>query len=137
MNRRKVLISDVINADYMIILTDASPEHIKEWIEQRKADDDYNGDYFKDLRKDNYVNVLYDSNEDLPENEVAIGYTEAYDIHEIERQESFEKGKNKLLIILNNAVQAANMTVIDDDNNGFIVKNNGIGGDFQVTISET
>lgn len=136
MDRRKVLITDVINADYKIILTDATPKRINEWITERNADNDISGDYFKDLKVDTYVKVLYDSNEDLPENAVAIGYEESYDLHEIERRDSFEDGKKKLRNILIDTVQTADMKIIDDDCDGFIVKNEGIGGDFQVMLSE-
>lgn len=133
---RKVLITDIIHADYKIILTNATPKRINEWIAERNADDDISGDYFKDLKVDTYVKILYDSNEDLPENEVAIGYEEAYDLHGAERIENFEEGRKKLRNILVEAVQAADMKIIDGDRDGFIVRNDGIGRDFQVTLSE-
>ncbi len=136
MNRRKVKILDNLTYDCMIILTDASPEHIRQWIESCKLRNAGEQDNFDTMAKECYIKVLYNSEEDLPENETAIGCDEEYELYGREIRACFAVGRKALLRQLDEAVTKSGMVVIDRLSDGFIVKNNGIGPDFMVVVKE-
>lgn len=82
-DRRKVLISDGMSNDFMLILTDAPKDEIEKWCRMHNQEME-NGEntFFDILKKRYYVNVLFDSEVDDKENIEAIGYDEQYDLNQ-------------------------------------------------------
>ena len=87
-NRRKVLITNGMGHDRILILTDAPKKSIEQWCRNHN-DEMENGEdtYFESLEKDYYVKVLYDSamdddgNVEVPNKDIQIiGFDEIYDL---------------------------------------------------------
>lgn len=80
---RKVLFTNGMSDDYMIVITDATKEAIEDWCHgYNKEMEDGENTYFSRLEDDYYVKVLADSEVDgfdRADLEV-IGYDEAYDL---------------------------------------------------------
>ena len=83
MERRKILFTNGMSSDAMIIITDAPKQSIEEWC--RKYNEEMeNGQntYFDRLKTLYYVKVLHDSEVDDAEDIEIIGYDEAYDLND-------------------------------------------------------
>ena len=87
-NRRKVLITNGMGHERILILTDAPKKSIEQWCRNHN-DEMENGEdtYFESLEKDYYVKVLYDSamdddgNVEVPNKDIQIiGFDEIYDL---------------------------------------------------------
>lgn len=79
---RKVMILDAMSQDGMLILTDAPASYVKQWIKNYNQElEDGKNSYFDHFKKDHYVKVLYDSNDDPVENAEAIGWNEIYNLY--------------------------------------------------------
>ena len=87
-NRRKVLITNRMGHDRILILTDAPKKSIKQWCRNHNDEMECGvNTYFKFLEKDYYVKVLYDSatdddgNVEVPNEDIQIiGFDEIYDL---------------------------------------------------------
>ena len=81
--KRKVLFTNGMSNDYMIIITDASKESIEKWCYHYNQEME-NGEnaYFDTLKRNYSVKVLADSEIDNFDREDIdiIGYSEAYDL---------------------------------------------------------
>lgn len=128
-DRRKVKLNETVTNVCVIILTDASPERIREWASDFPV-------RLEGLAESSYVKLLYDSEEDLPENEDAIGYDESYSLEEGKTYESWDYGKKKILEAVSGTVSEYGMKVLGRDKDCVTVQNKGAGPDFKVTVSE-
>lgn len=80
-DRRKVLFTNGMHPDKMLVITDAPKEKIEEFCRHlnREMEDGVNT-YYDFLKKDYYVNVLYDSELTSEREDVdVIGFDESYD----------------------------------------------------------
>ncbi len=84
MDKRKVLITCGMSHDAMLIITDAPKEDIEEWCRQYNKDlEDGENHYFDSLKKNHYVLVLFDSEENENSDDIdVIGYDESYDLYD-------------------------------------------------------
>lgn len=109
-DRRKVLFTNGMHPDKMLIITDAPKERIEEFCRHLNQEME-NGEntYFDSLKKDYYVNVLFDSELSSESEDVdVIGYDEVYDFSDY-LVSSFEQDKSneKLsLSVLTNRIAA-------------------------------
>lgn len=82
-DRRKVLITYGMSNDKMLIITDAPQKAIENWCSNYvEGLENGQNEYFNPLKKEYYVKVLHDSEEDDNENIDIIGYDEIYDLNE-------------------------------------------------------
>ncbi len=79
--RRKVLFTNGMNPDKMLIITNAPKEKIEEFCRHLNQEmEKGENTYFDFLRKDYYVNVLFDSEFSSEREDIdVIGYDESYD----------------------------------------------------------
>ena len=96
---RKVLFSNGMSDDYMLIITDAPKDAIEEWCYNYNANME-NGvnTYFEPLKENYYVKVLADSEiNDFNRLDIEIiGYDESYDLCDYwEKEKDKMKKKNK------------------------------------------
>lgn len=83
---RKVLFTNGMSNDAMIILTDAPKQDIERWCIKYNIDieEQNNFELFDSLMTQYYVKILHDSEIDMHENIEAIGYDESYDLNDYE-----------------------------------------------------
>lgn len=69
--------------DQMLIITDTPSERLKQWCKEY-VESIQNGKniYFDDLKKEYYVNVIFDSEEDDEDDVDIIGFDEVYDLYD-------------------------------------------------------
>lgn len=82
MDKRKVLITDGMSHDAMLLITDAPREDLEEWCRQYyKELENGENHYINSLIVNHYVNVLFDSEENDNADDIdVIGYDESYDL---------------------------------------------------------
>lgn len=84
-DKRKVLITDGMSNDYMLILTNATKQAIKQWCYNYNEElENGQNTYFNKLQKEYYVEVLLDSELDVA-NIKDIEYDEIYDLKDYMR----------------------------------------------------
>ena len=81
-DRRKVLLTNGMSSDMMLIITDAPKEKIEEFCRHLNQEmEDGKNTYFDFLKKEYYVNVLFDSELTSESEDVdVIGYDEVYNL---------------------------------------------------------
>lgn len=87
---RKVLFTNGMSNDYMIIITDAPKESIEEWCYNYNEEmENGKNTYFNMLKENYYVKVLVDSevNNFDREDIKVVGYDEAYDLSDYYTEE--------------------------------------------------
>lgn len=91
-DRRKVLFTNGMSSDMMLIITDAPKEKIEEFCRHLNQEmEDGENTYFDFLKKDYYVNVLFDSELTSEREDVdIIGYNECYDLFNYPAEESIK-----------------------------------------------
>lgn len=82
-DKRKVLITNGMSNDQILIITDAPIERLKQWCKEY-VESIQNGKniYFDDLKKEYYVNVIFDSEEEDDDDVDIIGFDEVYDLYD-------------------------------------------------------
>lgn len=147
MKQRKVKIIDSKKSSCIIMVTDMTSDQIRQMIHLYADNDDKDrADCITEFAYCNsrQVIILYDSmkhqsNNDITLQEIVtlIGYHESYDWHE-PVMKSWDERKEDILSIIDSAVTAAGMKVLDGDHDCIIIRNDGEESfDFQVTVTCT
>lgn len=85
MKKKKVLITAGMSGDAILIITNAPQNVIEEWCKNYNQEQE-NGEntYFDRLKKNYYVNVIFDSENGFSNDDIdIIGYDEIYDLFHI------------------------------------------------------
>lgn len=79
--KRKVLFTDGMSSDFLLIITDAPKSAIEDYCKHHNDMIENGGHFemFDTLKSSYYVKELLDSEIDSPEDVDVIGYNEAYD----------------------------------------------------------
>lgn len=90
--RRKVLFTDGMSNDFLLIITDAPKEAIDNYCRYhvKGMEDGGHFELFATLKTKYYVKELLDSEIDEKEDLDIIGYDEAYDFSQFSREERFK-----------------------------------------------
>lgn len=82
--KKKVLFTQGMSEDRMLIITDAPKKEIEKWCKNyNREQENGKNTYFDGLKKNFFVKVVYDSGEDFQEDVIdAIGYEEYYDLND-------------------------------------------------------
>jgi hypothetical protein len=95
-SKRKVLITNGMCEDMMLIITDAPKSVIENWCHEYNSElENGNNIYFNTLKKNYYVKVLFDSVTDSNFDDIEIiGYDESYDLFDFGLKERNKNGNN-------------------------------------------
>lgn len=112
-DRRKVLFTNGMSNDFMLIITDAPKEKIEAYCYRlnKIIDDGGHVEPFDTLKAQYYVKELLDSEIDDREDAEIIGWVETYDLCDYYTEESLEDVEN-LKSIIHNLI-----TLLWEDNN--------------------
>ena len=112
-DRRKVLFTNGMSNDFMLIITDAPKEKIEAYCYRlnKIIDDGGHVEPFDTLKAQYYVKELLDSEIDDREDAEIIGWVESYDLCDYYTEESLEDVEN-LKSIIHNLI-----TLLWEDNN--------------------
>lgn len=112
-DRRKVLFTNGMSNDFMLIITDAPKEKIEAYCYRlnKIIDDGGHVEPFDTLKAQYYVKELLDSEIDDREDVEIIGWVESYDLCDYYTEESLEDVEN-LKSIIHNLI-----TLLWEDNN--------------------
>lgn len=99
MDKRKVLITNRMSHDAMLIITDAPKEEIEKWCCQYNKDLENCKNHYFDSLKDYYVKVLFVfEKNDEPDDIDVIGYDEAYDLFDYMPEDIAESSNLKKVL---------------------------------------
>ena len=112
-DRRKVLFTNGMSSDFMLIITDAPKEKIEAYCYRlnKIIEDGGHVEPFDTLKAQYYVKELLDSEIDDREDAEIIGWVESYDLCDYYTEESLEDVEN-LKSIIHNLI-----TLLWEDNN--------------------
>lgn len=135
--KRKVLIlseNEARKENGIIILTNAPTDRIMSWINTDTGLDPEN------LAHMGFYSVLlYQPDENPPDDLEAIGYDEVYSASGDRRDdiEKRERMHERLMDIIDTAVRAHGYKILDGDRDTVIIRFDGNGADFQIKVSDT
>lgn len=147
MDKRIVKIENNAKTECIIIITDAPKKDLEKWMLEYKSTRKYEMDYsvklenrqqeyYNYLIENFYIKVLHNNVMDPVTNSSLINCDECYNLDEInDAAETFDTRKAALIDTIQNCLESCGEEILDTFNSSIVVKNNGSGPDFLITIT--